>query len=89
LVDGNPRGSGEDQHMEQVRNLHLLTASVQRQVSQGVDGEIEDVLALQGILRHTHRDSPNERVKGFCFSFVIGIPVFFEDLSVYMGIFNY
>jgi len=31
--------------------------------------------------------SRNERGKGF--SFVVGTPLFFEDLSVHMGNFNY
>jgi hypothetical protein len=58
FIDGNARGSGEDQDMKEVSDLDLLPTGHQRQVSQGVDGEIEDVLAFQGILRHTHGDSP-------------------------------
>jgi len=87
LVDGNARGSGKDQDMKEVRHLNLLATGEQRQLREGVDGQIEDILTWKGILRHTHGDSPNER--GYVFSFVIGIPLFFEDLFILGGIFNY
>ena len=47
--------------LEEVGDLDLPATGHQRQMGQGVDGEIEDILTLQGILRHTHGDSPNER----------------------------
>ncbi len=71
LVDREPGGGGKDQDVEQVSDLHVVAPGFQRQMSQGVDGQGQHVLAIEGILRmHAHGDSPS--VRGDWFFLIIG-----------------
>ena len=67
----HPQYTLYSQDVEQVSDQYVVAPGFQRQMSQGVDGQGQHVLAIEGILRmHAHGDSPS--VRGDWFFLIIG-----------------